>query len=46
MIFDIKAMTLTRKSPLGAGEYKIEVPKDYIYSNAISRERVLDWDYL
>ena len=40
MIFDIKAMTLTRKARLVAGGHKTEVPKDSVYSSVVSRESV------
>ena len=40
MVFDIKAMTLTRKAWLVAGEHKTEVLKDSAYSIVISRESV------
>ena len=40
MVFDVKAMTLTRKARLVAGGHKTEVPKDSVYSSVVSRESV------
>ena len=38
MVFNIKAMSLTRKARLVAGGHKTEVPKDSVYSSAILRD--------